>query len=144
MSRPKKLSPVSKLAGIRKLNAARTAMASQRRLLEYENRLAELVRFRHEYGSPAQLNTDGLKAGALKEYQKFISQLDEGIAVLRHQLEGQKQHYEIDRQAWLTAYQRSDALDRLVDKMQNIENRIRELKRANELDERFQHGKMKN
>ena len=144
MTRTDKFSPVLKIAQIKKRDAARAAARSQQKVAEYEKKLSELVNFRKEYRLSNQASSQVMSAGALKEHQKFVQQLDEGISILKNQLEGHIQDNRIDRQAWMQAHQHSDAMDKLMSKMQNLEHRIREIRIDNEIDDRSQHRRIKN
>lgn len=144
MTRTERFSPVLKIAEIKKRDAARVAAKSNQAVAEYERKLSELVSFRKEYRLSDHVSNRSMSATELKEHQKFVGQLDEGISILKSQLEGHRQNNQIDRQAWMEAHQRSDAMDKLMGKMQKLEQRIRETRVDNELDDRSQHTRVKN
>ena len=144
MTRTEKLSPALKIAEIRKRDAAKTAESSKLKVLEYEKKLQELISFRQDY-SLTNSGSDGvLSASQLVEYQKFMAQLDEGIKIIKSQLEGHRQDSEIDRQVWVEAYQRSSAMDKLVGKLKKMEQGVRETRIENEIDDRSQRTRIKN
>lgn len=135
-ARSKRLSPVLKLAETRERDAAQVLAKARQRLHDYEVKLADLRAFREEYSR--SLNTmyrTAISTALLQQYQKFIRQLDDGITILAEKVAGQKRLNLQDEKQWLTAKIKTDALDRLVEKLQSIEQSYLNNREANELDE---------
>lgn len=139
MGRSKRLSPVLRVAENREKKAAQVVARARQRLHYYEDKLNELKSYREEYSQ--SLNTGlfvAMTAPQLREYQNFIRQLDEGIRQLSEKIEGQKQINLRDEKQWISAKQRTDSLDKLIDKLQDMERNFQENREANEIDERSQ------
>lgn len=144
MTRSKRLSPVLKLAESKERNAVQVMAKTRQRLNHYEEKLNELRKFHEEYSNAYRHSQSGvISATQLLETQKFLHQLDEGIAVMSEKVTGQKQLNLRDEQQWLLAKNRTDALDKLVVKIQSVEKNIRDNREADEIDERSQHQKLK-
>ena len=138
MTRTEKLAPAYRIAELKKRDAAKIAENSKQKVLEYERKLQELIDFRKDYSLSSHFSGSVLSASQLVEHQKFMRQLDEGIRIIEKQLEGHKQDSEIDRRVWLDAYQRSDAMDKLIGKLKKMEQGARDNRLENEIDERSQ------
>lgn len=144
MTRSKRLSPVLKLAESKERNAVQVMAKTRQRLNHYEEKLNELRKFHEEYSNAYRHSQSGvISATQLLETQKFLHQLDEGIAIMSEKVTGQKQLNLRDEQQWLLAKNRTDALDKLVVKIQSVEKNIRDNREADEIDERSQHQKLK-
>lgn len=144
MTRSKRLSPVLKLAESKERDAVQVMAKARQRLNHYEEKLNELRKFHEEYSNAYRHSQSGvISATQLLETQKFLRQLDEGIAVMSEKVTGQKQLNLRDEQQWLLAKNRTDALDKLITKIQSVERNIRDNREANEVDERSQHQKLK-
>ncbi len=142
MTRSKRLSPVLKLAETNERSAAQSMAQTRQRLHYYEEKLTELCCFRKEYANSLHAGqANAISASQLQEYQSFLRQLDKGISVISEKISGQKQLNTRDEQQWLMAKQRTDALDKLVLKLQGMERNLRDNREANEVDERSQHQK---
>ncbi len=142
MTRSKRLSPVLQLAETHERSAAQSMAQTRQRLHYYEEKLAELCGFRKEYTNSLRTgHANIISASQLQQYQSFLRQLDEGIAVMSERISGQKQLNTRDEQQWLMAKQRTDALDKLVLKLQGLERNLRENQEANEVDELSQRKK---
>ncbi len=142
MTRSQKFTSVLKIAEIKKRDATRIAMKAKQNLHEYEQKLNELRSFRSEYTLSARAGGQTMTANQLQERQKFIRQLDEGIRILTNKVEGQRQSSAVDKQAWLDARKHSDAVDKLMGKIRQIEIDLGDTREANELDERSQHRQL--
>ena len=142
MVRSKRLSPVLKLAETDERNAAQSMAQTRQRLHYYEEKLSELCGFRKEYENSLRADqTHITSTSQLQQYQSFLRQLDEGIAMISEKISSQKQLTSRDEQQWLITKQRTDALDKLVLKLQGVERNLRENREANELDELSQRVK---
>ena len=137
MARSKKLTPILKLAERKKIDAANTMARARRRLRFYEEKLAELRSYRNEYGTfMAKDQEHTLTANQLREYQAFIHQLNEGIAVLAEKVEGERQLKQRDEKLWLSAKKNTEILDKLIVKLKGMERKFAVNQEANEIDER--------
>ncbi len=144
MTRSKRLSPVLKLAESKERHAVQVMAKARQRLNHYEEKLNELRKFHEEYSNAFRYSQSRvISATQLQETQKFLRQLDEGIAVMSEKVTGQKHLNLRDEQQWLLAKNRTDALDKLITKIQGFERNTRDNREANEVDERSQHQKPK-
>ncbi|MFQ5660100.1 MAG: flagellar export protein FliJ [Gammaproteobacteria bacterium] len=142
MARSRRLSPLLKLAEARERNAVQVVLRARQQLHDYEEKLAELRTYRQEYGRSFKAAQAHATTGKqLQEYQNFMHQLNRGITLLAEKIAGQKQLNLRDERLWVKAKKRSDALDKLVDKLRGMERNFRLTLEANEIDEHSQHRK---
>ncbi len=144
MTRSKRLSPVLKFAESKERHAVHVMAKARQRLNHYKEKLNELRKFHKEYSNAFRHSQSRvISATQLQETQKFLRQLDEGIAVMSEKVTGQKHLNLRDEQQWLLAKNRTDALDKLITKIQGFERNMRDNREADEVDERSQHQKPK-
>ena len=137
--RSKRLSPVLKIAENRELYAARAVAESRRNLQHYEQKLAELEAFRDEYSTSQRAGqSTTTSVTQLREYQKFLKQLNDGIFIMSEQVAQLKSIDDETESKWRKARTRTDALDKLIVKMEGIEDLIQLNRESNEVDERSQ------
>lgn len=137
MARSKRLKPILRLAERKEINAAHTMAEARRRLHYYEEKLAELRSYRTDYGiSVSKEGGSTMSVTQLREYQAFIHQLNEGIAMLAEKIEGQRQLKQRDENLWITAKKNTDVLDKLIIKLKWMERKFTVNREADEIDER--------
>lgn len=142
MTRSKRLSPVLKIAESKTLYAARAVAESRRQILHYEQKLNELLSFRNEYRQRLRSShSSTTSAIRLREYQQFLQQMNEGIKVLSEQVEQLKNNGEQTESKWRKAKYRTDALDKLILKLEGMEENLQLNRESNEVDERSQRSK---
>lgn len=105
--------------------ASQRADKAARRLGEHGQRLQqatvikdELAKFRSLYGEQRSRPGQVMSAGALWNSHQFLSRIDQALQQQEQDLGKQTQQSHLLRQQWLQARQRTDALQRVVDKLQ--------------------------
>ena len=142
MTKSKRLKPVSDIAAANEQEAARNMGQQQRLLDEYRLKLQELHQYRAEYAQRMmQAGSSGIGAGQMQDYASFIRRLDEAIAFQNSQIEHATRQLEIRQREWRAMHSRSEALNKVVNRYQASENRERDRREQNELDERAQHAR---
>ena len=143
MTRSQRMASILKLAERREREAAKAASQTRNHLLQFEDKLKELRRFRKEYAIGAGSRTGIYNAAQLHQQQRFIEQLDEGIRLLNQSILQQRHSLDRSSQKWMDAYRYSNSLDKLVDKMRNVEYRETEAAEQAELDDHtmLSHGR---
>lgn len=139
MTRSEKLSSILRLAERKEQIAARNAAQSRLKLLECENKLKELQKFRYEYARHRGLGNSVLCSSELLERQKFINQLDEGIEILKQIISSRHFDSETEKKLWVDAYKHSSSLDRLMNKFRQSELLHSERMEESALDDRSQY-----
>lgn len=139
MVRSKRLTSIARIAQSRERDAARLLAARQERLSGQQSRLAELKVYREDYFQRLRSGPGRDQgAGRLREYQRFLSQLDAAIAQLESQLEESRADVEASRQAWLQRHSRTQALDKVVARSRDQERYVEARREQAESDERAQ------
>ncbi len=142
MSPSKRLKPVLRIAESREFKAAHQLGDSQRNRQEQEARLDELRRYHQEYLERFnEAASRGISAAQLREYQAFLAKLDQAI----QEQESVVQMSHIDctakEDAWKQKRVHSQALDKVVQRCEADERRIKENKEQQEMDDRNQRSK---
>ena len=131
--RSQRLMPLLKIAN-RKQEKAETELAlSNKKLTETREKLKQMRRYRDEYAD--NMSSGKITAGLLRDKQVFIQQLDQLIATLEHQIINMNSQTQVFQQAWVKARQNSDAFDRLVEKLENAEEKQRDQREQLALDD---------
>ncbi len=141
--RSSRLTSVIKLAENREKRAALEVARTRKQLRYYEEKLTELRSYHEEYRRTiTQEKLSGISTSQLKEYQYFMKQLDEGISQLSRKVLEQERFNRNDETLWMKARQRTDVLDKLVDKLKIIEKKFQDNRSAKEQDDTAQNAKI--
>ena len=136
MTKSERMKPVVRVAESREQAAAREFGASKRALEEHEQRLAELLTYREEYHRHfQQTGSAGVSAGQFMSFQRFLAQLNKAIEQQRRIVETAAQACECKREALGAARGRSMALDKVVSRYRQEEERHQERREQKETDE---------
>lgn len=142
--RSKRMQPVADHAGRIEQDAVQVFVQAQQELATLEQQLQQLLEYREEYQQ--KLTTEqgrGMGIHRVRDYQLFISNLDQTIAQARINIESCKQVCEGKKQAWLKCRSRSNALNSVVEKYQQDERRQQERAEQKEQDEHAQRIQQK-
>ncbi len=137
MTRSKRLNPVVKVAEHREKDAARLLGQSQQRLEQQQTRLRELIGYREEYHLKYQQTcARGLDVKQLQEYRLFLARLNDAIAQQQKTVMQAQRDVERCRSGWMRTRTRSQALDKVRERYQNVERQEAERREQADLDER--------
>ena len=138
-ARAKRLAPIMKLAEQKQQQALHLIAQSQQRLLQLQQRAAQLQEFREQYTQMLNNNQVGaFNSQELLQLNTFMTQIDTGIDTLQQQLEAQLERSRLDEQAWLSAKQRTDGLEKVIDKLESMQAKIKLRRDELQLDEHAQ------
>jgi len=117
--------------------ASRDLQQALGNLRQQEARLQELVDYRNEYAQ--RLNTEGqtgISGQAIKSFHNFLLSIDKAIAGQKQYVKQAGVEYEQRKQLWLAARNRVKAVDKVVDRYTDEENRAEEKLAQKEQDDR--------
>lgn len=122
--RSQRLESVCRVAGERADQAARDYAARREALEQEHERLAQLRGFRREYEKKlCVVGGSGIGAYRLRDYNAFLARIDAAIAEQQRRLEGIETETDALRQDWLKRWGNAQALDRLVSRYRQEEQR---------------------
>jgi len=135
MTRSQRIKKIVNLSENKERAAARELAVAQKILSDYKSRLNQLENYRQEY-------TDYLKPGGkaqsvkmICEHQAFISQIDEGIRLLKEQIDIQETMNSRERDNWIKEKRQLDTMENIFDRFYKTEQKIVALREQNHLDE---------
>jgi flagellar FliJ protein len=122
MTRTEKLAPVVEHVEKNTQTALQAVAFSQRQLQQQQLRLQQLLAYRDEYaGRHGQGNEVQYQANQLKEFNRFMHQLDDTIQQQQQVVAMAERELEVKRQKWKLSQSRSDAMHKMVDRLQEHE-----------------------
>lgn len=139
MKRSERMMPVQKVLGDTESDRARDLGAAQKGLQDAESRLQELRQYQNEYlAGFQQRGKAGQNALALRDYQLFLSRLEEAVRQQEQLVEQARQGVKGSATRWQSAAQKVKAVDSVVGKWRQNERRVVERGDQKESDERAQ------
>ena len=143
MTRSKKLAPVVKHVEKNENSALQAVAFSQQQLQKQLAQLDQLLGYRQEY---AERNHDQFTYTALQlsEYNRFLKQLDDTIEQQRRVVQTTEREVEIKRQKWQVTRSRSDAMHKMVDRINQQELQQQERADQKTMDEVALRNAIKN
>ncbi|WP_116811826.1 flagellar export protein FliJ [Steroidobacter cummioxidans] len=139
MKRAKRLEPVQHIVDEAQKRLAMSVAAFEKRLLDGEQKLDELVRYKAEYEQGFQQRaTGGIGVTELRDYQAFLARLAEAIKQQQALVNRARAEAEAERLKWQEALRRSKALGHVVERWQAEERHVAEQREQRESDERAQ------
>ncbi|MBC8212004.1 MAG: flagellar export protein FliJ [Gammaproteobacteria bacterium] len=122
MTRTKKLQPVVQHVDQKEQTALQAVAASQRQLELQQTRLTQLREYKTEY-TDRHLQPQSIiyTAFQFQEYNRFLTQLDETIQRQEQVMQMALREVEIKRQKWKLSHSRSEAMHKVVDRIQATE-----------------------
>lgn len=139
MTRAKRLQPVSRLMDELERESALRVAATQARLGDARKRHSELTRYLEEYRSIfAQRARAGMGVTGVRDYQVFISRLDEAVQAQQSVVEQLTAECAAEREAWVQAAARKNAVGKVVERARSDERQAEDRRQQHELDERAQ------
>ncbi|RLK51009.1 flagellar FliJ protein [Alkalispirillum mobile] len=135
MNRSARLQPVQRLAGDKADEAGRELAEARQKLDAQRQQLQQLMTFRQEYAQQLQDQNGGINAARLRDFNAFISRIDQAIQQQHKAVAEARRAVEAQRQDWLDAYSHSRAVDRVVDRFRDEEQRAADRREQLQLDE---------
>jgi flagellar FliJ protein len=139
MKRSERLGIVKKVVDDFERRKAEALAACERRVVESEKKLSDLEAYRDGYVRDFQLRAKaGINAAAARDYQVFLSRLDEALRQQTQAVIGTRAQRDAELQNWQDAAQRAEAIGQTVKRWQGEERHALERREQIETDERSQ------
>ena len=133
MTRSKKLQPVVQHVDNNEQDALKAVAFSQQQLQYQLNRLQQLNDYKNEYSNQyLSANSVSRTALQLQEYNRFFAQLTDTIERQNQVVKLAQREVDIKRQKWKLTRSRSDAMHKVVDRIQATE-----LEQAEKIEQKF-------
>ena len=137
MKRSRRLRPVARFAHQQERDAARSLGESLRQAEQQQKQLEDLVAYRDQYVAGfQQAGKHGLTAVQLRDYQVFLSRLDNAIAQQQQRLEESRQNCELSQAEWQDKHGHSKMIDKVVEDRKMAEDRQEDKQEQREQDDR--------
>ncbi len=133
MTRSKKLQPVVKHVDKNEQSALKAVAISQQQLQQHLNQLQQLKDYKNEYANKHS-SEKGVSYPALQlqEFNRFLNQLSDTIAQQQQIVAMAQREVDIKRQSWKVTRSRSDAMHKMVDRIQ-----ANELQKAEKIEQKY-------
>jgi flagellar protein FliJ len=139
MKRSDRLEMVKKVVDDFERRKAEALAAAERRVAENEKKLADLETYRDGYVRDFAVRARaGIGAAAARDYQVFLSRLDDALRQQSQAVTGTRAQRDAELQNWQDAAQRAEAIGQTVKRWQGEERYALERREQNESDERSQ------
>ena len=138
MTRSQRIKQIVKLSENKERKAALEFANSQKVLNEYKARLQQLEDYRQEYLGYLKPGGELLSIKTIKERQAFICQIDEGIRMLKQQIDIHQLMNVNERDKWLKQKQQLDTMENIFERIHKAEKHIVEIREQIQLDEHSQ------
>ncbi len=135
MTRSKRIKTIVRLSENKERRAAREFVAAQKVLNDYKNQLVQLQSYREEYLVLMKPNGQRQSIKTMREQQAFIVQIDEGIRMLKEQINVQEKMNMNERDKWLKQKQQLDTMNNIFERFRNAERQLFELREQHTMDE---------
>ena len=142
MTRTQRLKPVQDVVENAEKRLAQSLAVHERRVLEAENKLQELTRYRGEYESQyTQRVGCGIGVLELRDYQAFLARLSDAMRQQQSVVQRVRAERDAERMRWQDAARRVKAIDHVVTTWQVEERKLAERREQSDTDERGQRKK---
>ena len=139
MKRSERLEIVKKVVDDAERRKAEALGACERRVAEAEKKLTDLEAYRDGYVRDFAVRAKaGINAAAARDYQVFLSRLDEALRQQTQAVIGTRAQRDSERQNWQDAAQRAEAIGQTVRRWQGEERHELDRREQIETDERSQ------
>jgi flagellar FliJ protein len=136
MKRSERLDVVQQVAARTERERAERVGAAERHLVEMQQKLAALEKYRSEYEAGFAAKTSaGFGAVAVRDFQTFLARLGEALNQQRELVAGARKALDVERNHWREAAQRTHVVETLVGKWQGEETRAADRRDQNMSDE---------
>ena len=143
MTKSKRLKPVTHIAKAREHDAARRMGEQQQNLDHQYLKLDELRGYRAEYARRMHdAGANGTGAGQMLEYSNLLRRLDEAARFQQQKIDECKHLLAVCSQEWRILHTKSKALNKVVSRYDNEEQRASDQREQKESDDRaqYRHG----
>ncbi len=120
-ARTKKLAPVVKHIDKNEQQALQAVAYSQQQLKKQQDSLAQLMDYKSDYMQRHQSGLVTCGAVQFKEFRRFLDQLDETIERQQLRVASAERELDFKRQKWKLKRSRSEAMHKVVDRLQTSE-----------------------
>jgi flagellar protein FliJ len=121
--------------------AAKALTESQKRFVEQQNRLRQLLAFRGEYATQFQTEGHGgISARRFQDYSAFLNNLDVGITQSQQQLERFRQELLRKQRIWVRTHAKAKALAEVIERDRKAQLRREDQREQRDSDERNLRG----
>jgi flagellar protein FliJ len=134
-SRADRLQPVVDLAADKADEATRALAKQQGAVVEAEQQLAELRRYRNEYA----VMPSGIGVAELLNRQQFLQKIDQAIVQQLGEVQRRERALDRARDDWSDARARAKALDSVTAKYREQERKALDRREQEQADERSQY-----
>ena len=133
MTRSKKLQAVVKHVDKNEQSALKAVAISQQLLQQHLNQLQQLKDYKNEYANKHS-SEKGVSYSALQlqEFNRFLNQLSDTISQQQQIVAMAQREVDLKRQSWKVTRSRSDAMHKMVDRMQ-----ASELQKAEKIEQKY-------
>ena len=115
MSKSKRLASVLRIAISRERDAARELATYKDTLAKQQQRLAELLAYRDDYGHQTSFGDEHrTDAGKLHDRRAFLAGLVRAISQQQHRVEAARADYQEQKRRWLAIRGKCQALDKAI------------------------------
>jgi flagellar FliJ protein len=139
MTKSKRMQPVARVAEQRERKAA-VEMAEFRRFLDaQQNKLDELNAYRSDYARHFETaGRGGMDAARMADFRRILARLNDAIVYQEQRLISLHNEYEQVRRRWTDTRTRAAALDKVMERYREEEQREGDRREQGESDERTQ------
>jgi flagellar FliJ protein len=131
MTRSKKLKPVVQHVDKREQTALQAVAFSQQQLRQQQLRLQQLVEYKQEYIAQ-QTQPKTCSSLQMQEFQRFLAQLDDTIQRQQQVVVMAERELDIKRNHWKLSRSKSEAMHKVVDRIQ-----LGEQKKADKIEQKL-------
>ncbi|MCP4078403.1 MAG: flagellar export protein FliJ [Gammaproteobacteria bacterium] len=136
MTRSEKLQPVVRHVENNEQSALKAVALSQQQLQRHQNQLQQLKEYKNDYENRHSSATGvSYSPLQLQEFNRFLNQLSDTIEQQQQIVQMALREVEIKRQNWKHRRSRSDAMHKVVDKIQACEMKQAEKIEQKDMDE---------
>jgi flagellar FliJ protein len=139
MTRSQRLAPVQDVVESAERKLAQSLAMHERRVLEAQNKLDELTRYRSEYEKQlTERVASGMGVAELRDYHAFLGRLTEAMRQQQSVVHRARADRDAEQTRWREAARRVKAIDHVVTQWQTEERRLADRREQREIDERAQ------
>lgn len=135
MTRSQRIKKIVSLNENKERKAAKEFAAAQKILSDYKDRLIQLENYRQEYAEYFKPGGAAQSIKLIRERQAFISQIDEGIRLLKNQISMQEGMSSRERDKWLKEKQQLESMENIYQRFHQTEQQVLAIREQSQLDE---------
>lgn len=134
MSKPTRLTPIAEIATMRENEAAQRLAASSAQLAAKEREVEQLRGYLAEYRQRAP--SESTDSARLQNTCAFLARLSDAVAFHEIELKKAVDRHRVELERWRDSHQRSQALDKYIERSQREELDALQRRDQAEVDER--------